>query len=165
MHTGHTVFFYVFHLLKNKRFFFYFSSLFFIFFSSYSLLMPFALSLWFSKDKPFLPHQRALPSSSHMQSLFRCCPQFCRTLATWCEERTHWKRPWCWERLKAKEGDNRGWDGWMASPTWWIWVWASSRSWWWTGKPGVLQSMGSQRVGQDRGTELNWCNILILVIF
>ena len=72
------------------------------------------------------------------------------TLATWCEELTHWKRPWCWERLKAgKEGDNRGWDGWMALLTWRTWVWASSRSWWWTGKPGVLQSMGSPRVWQD----------------
>ena len=68
------------------------------------------------------------------------------TLATWCEELTHWKRPWCWERLKAGgEGDDRGWDGWMASPTWWTWVWWNSRSWWWTGRPGVLQSMGSQR--------------------
>ena len=61
------------------------------------------------------------------------------TLATWWEELTHWKRPWCWERLKAGgEGDDRGWDGWMASSTRWTWVWASSRSWWWTGKPGVL---------------------------
>ena len=68
------------------------------------------------------------------------------TLAT-CEEPTHWKRPWCWDRLKAeKEGDDRGWDGWMASPTRWTWVWASSRSWWWTGKSGVLPSMGSQGV-------------------
>ena len=50
------------------------------------------------------------------------------TLATWCEEPTHWKRPWCWERLKAGgEGDNRGWDGWMASPTQWIWIWANTR--------------------------------------
>ena len=66
------------------------------------------------------------------------------------------KRPWWWERLKAvREGDNRGWDGWMASPTQWTWVWASSGSWWWTGKPGVLQSMGSQRVRHDWGTELN----------
>ena len=66
------------------------------------------------------------------------------SLATWCEELTHWKRPWCWERLRAGgEGDNRGWDGWMASPTQRTWVWASSRSWWWTGRPGVLQSMGS----------------------
>ena len=68
-----------------------------------------------------------------------------------------WKRPWCWERLKAGgEGDNRGWDGWMASPTQWAWVWESSRSWWRTGKPGVLQSTRSQRVGHDCVTELNW---------
>ena len=79
------------------------------------------------------------------------------TLTTWWEELTHWKRPWFWERLKAGgEGDDRGWDGWMASPTRWTWVWLSSRSWWWTGKPGVQQSMGSQRVGHDWATELNW---------
>ena len=78
-------------------------------------------------------------------------------LATWYEELTHLKRPWCWERLGAGgEGDNRSWDGWMASPTRWIWVWASSRSWWWTGKPGVLQSTGLQRVRHDWVTELNW---------
>ena len=77
------------------------------------------------------------------------------TLATWCEELIHWKRLWCWERLKAgREGDDRGWDGWMASVTQWAWVWTSCRSWWWTGKPGVLQSMGSQRVGRDWVTEL-----------
>ena len=53
------------------------------------------------------------------------------TLATWCEELTHWKRPWCWERLKlGGEGDDRGWDGWMALPTWWTWVWVHARSWW-----------------------------------
>ena len=69
---------------------------------------------------------------------------------------THWKRPWCWERLKAGEGDDRGWDGWMASPTGWTWVWASSGSWRWTGKAGVLQSMGSQTVGHNWVTELNW---------
>ena len=79
------------------------------------------------------------------------------TSAMWCEELTHWKRPWCWERLKAGgEGDDRGWDGWMASPTQWTWVWVNSGSWWWTGKPGVLQFMGSQRVGHDWVTELNW---------
>ena len=78
-------------------------------------------------------------------------------LATWREELTHWKRPWCWERLKAGgEGDDRGWDGWMASPTGWTWDWVSSRSWWWTGRPGVLQSMRSQRVGKDWATELKW---------
>ena len=79
------------------------------------------------------------------------------TWTTWCEELTHWKKPWCWERLKAGgEGDDRGWDGWMASPTRWKWIWASSGSWWWTGKPGVLQSMELQRVGHDWATELNW---------
>ena len=60
-------------------------------------------------------------------------------LSHWCEELTHLKRPWCWERLKAGwEGDGSGWDGWMASLTQWTWVWASSGSWWWTGKPGML---------------------------
>ena len=79
------------------------------------------------------------------------------TLATWCEEVTHLKRPWCWERLKAGgEGDDRGWDGWIASLTQWTWVWVDSGSWWWTGRPGVLQSMGSQRVRHDWATELNW---------
>ena len=76
------------------------------------------------------------------------------TLATWCEELTHWKRPWCWERLKVGEVDDRGWDGWMASLTLWTWVWTNSRSWWCTGKPGMLQSMGSQRVRHDWATEV-----------
>ena len=67
------------------------------------------------------------------------------------------KRPWCWEGLKAGgEGDDRGWDGWMASPTQWTWVWVNSGSWWWTGRPGMLQSMGLQRVGHNWATELNW---------
>ena len=79
------------------------------------------------------------------------------TLATWREELTHWIRPWCWERLKAGgEGDDRGWYGWMASPTRWTWVWAGSGSWWWTEKPGVVQSVGLQRVGHNWATELNW---------
>ena len=69
------------------------------------------------------------------------------TLATWCEEPTHWKRPWCSERLRVRgEGNNRRWDGWLSSSNQWTWVWAGSRRWWRTGKPGVLQSMGSQRV-------------------
>ena len=79
------------------------------------------------------------------------------TLPTWCEELTHLKRPWWWERLRAgREGDDRGGDDWMASPTQWTWVWVNSRSWLWTGRPGVLQFMGSQRVGHDWATELNW---------
>ena len=60
-------------------------------------------------------------------------------LATWCEKSPHLKRSWCWERLKAGEGDDRGWDGWMTSLTWWTWVWVSSGSWWWTGKPDVAE--------------------------
>ena len=79
------------------------------------------------------------------------------TLATWCKELTHLKRPWCWERLRTGgEGDDRGWDGWMASSTWWTWVWVDSGSWLWTGRPGMLRFMGSQRVGHDWVTELNW---------
>ena len=79
------------------------------------------------------------------------------TLVTCCEELTHLKRPWCWERLKVGgEGDDRGWDGWMAPLTQWTWVWVSSRNWWWTGRPAVLQSMGLQRVRHDWATELNW---------
>ena len=77
------------------------------------------------------------------------------TLATWYKEPTYWKRPWCWERLKAGEGDHRGWDDWMASPTQWTWVLASSVCWWWTGNPGLLQSIGSQRVRHNQITELN----------
>ena len=77
------------------------------------------------------------------------------TLAPWCEELPHLKRPWCWERLRAGgEGDNRGWDGWMTSPTRWTWVWVDSGSWWWTGRPGVLRLTGLQRV-RHWVTELN----------
>ena len=76
------------------------------------------------------------------------------TLSTWCKEPIHWKRPQCWERLRTGgEAGDRGWDDWMASSTQWTWVWANSRRWWRTGKPGVLQSMGLQRVGHDWATE------------
>ena len=79
------------------------------------------------------------------------------TLATWCEELTHLKRPRCWERLRiGGKGDNRGWDGWMVSPTHWTWVWVDSGSLWWTGRPGMLQFIGLQKVGQDWATEVNW---------
>ena len=86
----------------------------------------------------------------------RCWSWNSNTLSTWCEELTHWKKPWCWARLKAgrmKRG--WGWDGWMASPTQWIRVGVSSRSCWGAGKPGVLQSMGLQRVEHGWVTELN----------
>ena len=82
------------------------------------------------------------------------------TLATSWEVLTHWKRPWCWEGLGAGgEGDDRGWDGWMASPTRWTWVWGNSGSWWWTVKPGVLRFMGLQRVRHNWATKLNWTEV------
>ena len=80
-----------------------------------------------------------------------------KTLAISCKELIHWKRPWCWEGLgSGGEGDGRGWDDWMVSLTQWAWVWVNSGSWWWTGRPGVLRFMGSQRVGHDWAPELNW---------
>ena len=72
------------------------------------------------------------------------------------------------EGLGTGEGDGRGWDGWMASPTGWMWVWVNSGSWWWTGRTGVLRFMGSQRVGYDWVTELNWTeasNNLLLCLY
>ena len=80
------------------------------------------------------------------------------TLAMWCEKLTQRKRPWCWERLKAGgEGDDWEWGGWMASPTRCSWVWVSSGSWWWTGKPGVLQSWGCKEL--DMTEQLNWTEL------
>ena len=77
------------------------------------------------------------------------------TLATWWEELIHWKRPWCWERLSmGGEGDNRGWDGWMASPTQWAWVWVNSGSWWWTGRPSCCDSRGRKEL--DMTERLSW---------
>ena len=75
------------------------------------------------------------------------------------EELTHWKRPWCWEKLKAGgEGDDRGWNGWMASLTQWTWVWASSGRWLRTEKSGVLKSMELQRIRHNwaRTTITTW---------
>ena len=81
-------------------------------------------------------------------------------LATWCEDLTHWKRPWCWEGLRAGgEGDGSGWDGWMASPTQITWVWVYSGSWWWTGRPGLLQPTGLQRV------RLTWTELMYIPYF
>ena len=66
---------------------------------------------------------------------------------------------WCWEALRAGGEEDDRWDGWMASPTWWTWVWVSTGSWWWTGRTGVQRVMGSQRVGHDWATELNWTEV------
>ena len=80
------------------------------------------------------------------------------TLATWWEDLTRLKRSWCWERLKSGgEGDDRGWDGWMASPTPWTWVWVSSGSWWWTGNPDMLSPRGCKK--SDTTEWLNWMDI------
>ena len=86
-----------------------------------------------------------------------CWSRNSSTLATSCEELTHWKRLWYWEGLGAGgEGNDRGWDGCMASLTRWTWVWVNSGSWWWTVRAGMLRFMGSQRVRQDWATKLNW---------
>ena len=92
-------------------------------------------------ESPF--HPKCISLNIHWKD--RCWRWNSNTLSTCYKELTHLKIPWCWERLKAAgEGDDRGWDGWMASLTQWTWVWRNSGSWWWTGKPGVLQSIGSQ---------------------
>ena len=83
------------------------------------------------------------------------------TLTIWCEELTHWKRPWCWERRKeGGEGDHTGWDGWMASPTRWTWVWASPGSWWWRGKLECCSPWGHKE--SDTTEWLNWTETSIL---
>ena len=107
---------------------------------------------------PTSPSDRKSVLNIHLKDW--CWSWNSNTFSTWCENLTPWKIPWFWESLKAGgEGDDRGWDGWMASPTLWTWVWASSESWWWRGKSVVLQSMELQRVGYDWATELNWTEL------
>ena len=103
---------------------------------------------------PTSPSKRRSPLNIHWQDW--CWSWNSKTLPTWCEELTHWKRPWCGERLKVGEGNDRGWHDSMASWTQWTWVWVSSRSWWLTGRPGMLQSMGSKCIGHNWVTELRW---------
>ena len=119
-----------------------------------------AFELWHWRRLLRVPWTARRSNSSQRKSVLNihwkdwCWSWNSNTLATWCKELTHLKRPWCWEILKVgREGDNRGWDGWMASQTW---VWVNSGSWWWTGRPSMLQSMGSQRVRYDWVNELNW---------
>ena len=117
---------------------------------------------WEKKWSPWL----ADPTSPFWRrsALGFLCKEWCEswnssTLATSCKELTHWKRL----MLGAGgEGDDRGWDGWMASLTRWTWVWVNSGSWCWTERPGVLQFMGSQRVGHDWATELNWTELRLI---
>ena len=82
-------------------------------------------------------------------------------LATWYEELTHLKSPWCWEIMRAGKGDNRGWDGWMASQTQWTWVWVDSKSWWWTGRPGgaVVHGVTKSLTRLSDWTELNLLSV------
>ena len=106
--------------------------------------------------------QRVHPEGNQSWIIIRstdCWSWNANPLATWCKELTHWKRPWCWGRLRAGgEGGNRGWDGRMESWTQWTWAWASSGCWRWTGKPCVLQFMGLQRVRLSNWIELN-CSV------
>ena len=120
-----------------------------------------AFELWFGEDSweslglqgdPTSPSWRKSVLNIHWKDW--CWSWNSNTLATWCEELTHWKRPWCWQRLKAGgEGDNRGWDGWMASPMRWTWVWVGSGV---GNGQGSLASMGLQRIRHVWATELNW---------
>ena len=121
-----------------------------------------AFELWYWRRLLRVPWTERIFSKS---ILMETCPKYSleglmlklKLLATWCEELTHWKRPWWWEGLKVGgEGDDRGWDGWMASLTQWTWVSVSSRSWWRTGRRGMLQSTGLQR-SQTR--LCNWMNV------
>ena len=116
-----------------------------------------AFELWCWRRLPRVPWEIQPVNPKGNQSLDIRWKDWCwswnpNTLATWCKELTHWKRPRCLERVKAGgKGDDREWVGWMVSLTLWTWVWASSGSWWWTGKPGM-----AQRVGHNWVTEMNW---------
>ena len=109
------------------------------------------------QEDPTSPSQRSSVLGVHWKDW--CWSWKSNTLATSCKELTHWKRLWCWEGLGAGGKGNRGCDGWMASLTWCIWVCVNSGSWWWTGQPGVLRFMGSQRVRHKWATELNWAEL------
>ena len=141
--------------------------------AEHQIINAFELSCWrrllrvhWMQGDPISPSWRKSVLGVHWKDW--CWSWNFNTLATWYEELTHWKRLWFWERLMVGgEGHDRGWDGWKATPSQWTRVWVGSRSWWWTGKPGVLQFMGSQRVGYDWATELNWTGVrwyLIVVL-
>jgi len=111
------------------------------------------------QGNPTSPSQRKLILNVYWKDW--CWSWNCNTLATWCEELTHWKRPWCWERLKARgEGDDRRWDGWMASPTQWTWVWIN---------PGVDDGQGSlaccSPCGRRESDMTEWLNLFHLAYY
>ena len=120
-----------------------------------------AFELWCCRRLSRAPRTARRPNQSILKEISPGCSleglMLKLKLQYSCKKVTHWKRLWCCERLRAGgEGDDRGWDGWMASPTQWTRVWVESWTWWWTGRPGVLRFMGSQSVGHDWATELNW---------
>ena len=111
-------------------------------------------SLGLQRD-PTSPYKRRSVLAVHWKDW--CWSWNSNTLATCCEELTHLKRPWVWERLKAGEGDKRGYDGWMASLTQWTWVWVDSSSWWWTGAwRAVVHGVAKSWTWLSDWTELNW---------
>ena len=124
-----------------------------------------AFELWYWRESLRVPWTARRSNQSILKEISPGCSLEglmlkwnANTLATWCEELSHLKRPWCWERLKTgREGDDSVWDSWMISPI--QWVWASSGSWCWTEKPGMLQSIGLQRVRHDWVTELALTNV------
>ena len=113
--------------------------------NSQSLLKLMSIELVMPSKHLILCHSLLLP------------PSIFPSIRVFSKEPTHWKRPWCWERLRAGgEGEDRGWDVWVILQTQWMWIWASSRSWWWTRKAGMPQSMGLQsRTQLSDWTELN----------
>ena len=126
-----------------------------------------AFELWCWRRLLRVPWKARRSNQSILKSVLNihwkdwCWSRNSNTLATWCEELTHLKRPWCWERLKAKgeEGSSR-WDGWIASPTQWTWTWANSRRYWRTGKPSVLHGITkSQTRLSDWTTVITWMNM------
>ena len=109
-----------------------------------------------SQQRPTVLHRELCLMLCNPMGFFGRNDAEAETPVLWPPDAKSWLfgKDWCWEGLGAGEGDDRGWDGWMASLTWWMWVWVNSGSWWWTGRPGVLRFMGSQRVGQDWATDL-----------
>ena len=111
---------------------------------------------------PTSPSQRKSVLNIHWRDW--CWSWNSNTLATWCEKLSHWKRPCCWEGLKARrEGDDRGLGGWMASPAQWTWVWINSRSWWWTGCLVCCSSWGCKE--SDTTEWLNWTELSLYSVY
>ena len=124
-----------------------------------------AFELWYWRRLLRVPWTARRSNQSILKAISLVCSleDWCwswnsSTLATSCEELTHWKRPWCWEGLRAGvEGNDRGWDGWMASLTWWAWVWVNFRSWWWQGGLVCCNSWGCRE--SDTTERLNWTEL------